>query len=161
MAQETERKLQTASLEMLRLTWTYQPYNFTAKHNLILVSLHWFTYELSNTFLAPSTILLTSVCPFFTTSSIRLPAFCRSSGSTSLSSLKFLNFLLCAWRATCIALSATSAAFCAVSSAAWRVSPVGGGIGTGIVRGESGCGGWGVRFWPEAAMAVVMGLMYF
>lgn len=116
------------------------------------------TYWLSNTFLAPSLILFTSVCPFLTTSSMRFFAFCKSSGSTSLFSSNFLSLLLCSCRATCIDLSAFSDALIADSTAAQRDSPVGGGSGTWIVRGLFASGASGVRECSEAAMAEVMGL---
>lgn len=116
-------------------------------------------YRLSSTLLAPSEILLTSPCPFLTTSSMRFFAFCKSSGSTSLFNSYFLSFLLCSCLVVCIHLSALSEALTAESTAARRDSPVGGGMGTWMVRGLLDSGERGVRECGEAAMAVVMGFM--
>lgn len=102
-------------------------------------------YPLSSTLRAPSTILLTSSFPFFTTSSICLCAFCKSSGRTFFSSSIFRNFFWCACRALRILASASSAVLFAVATAAARDSPVGGGTVMVRVVGASGPGPWGTR----------------
>lgn len=67
--------------------------------------------------------------------------------------------LLWSCRARWMFASAFSDAFFAASIASRRVSPVGGGRGTWMVRGLLASGASGVSECGEAAMAVVMGLM--
>ena len=102
-------------------------------------------YWLSSTLFAPSAMRFTSSCPFLTTSSIVFFAFWISSGLTSRLVLYFPISLLCSCRARWMPASAFSAAFRASSMASRRVSPVGGGRGTWMVRGLACSGASGTN----------------
>jgi len=118
------------------------------------------TYPPSNTFLAPSATLFTSVVPFSTTFSIAVPAFFKSSGSALLVFCISRNFFCGLPLASRTAVLAFSPAFVASATTAFLLSAVGGGMFMMRRRGLAPVGsGCGVReSVGEDWMAVAIGL---
>ena len=89
---------------------------------------HRVRYPPSSTFLAFSTIFLTSACPFSTIFSIRSLAFFRSSGRALLLTCIERSFFCCLPLPSLILVLAFSPAFVASLTVARRDSAVGGGM---------------------------------